>query len=87
MDSIVSITDREGNLKQEQMQNIINTYGGLDGEILYKDLTKTNGCLCFVYANQDNKMMRTSTVEQLDKFDDKWIVKTRNSIYTFLISR
>lgn len=87
MDSIVSITDREGNLKQEQMQNIINTYGSLDGEILCKDLTKTNGCLCFVYTNQDNKMMRTSTVEQLDKFDDKWIVKTRNSIYTFLISQ
>lgn len=87
MDRIVAIRDRDGDLKAEQMAHIIDTYGSLDGEILYKDLTRERGCLCFVYANQDAKMMRTSTIEKIDKTDDSWVVTTRNSIYVFEVNK
>lgn len=86
MDRIIGIRDKDGDLKAEQMARIIDTYGSLDGEILYKDLVKEGCCLCFVYANQDAKMMRTSTIKKIDKRDNNWVVTTRNSIYVFEIN-
>lgn len=87
MDKIIDIRDRDGNTKAEQLAYIIEEYGNLDGEIVHKDFVREEICLCFIYANQDAKMLRTSTIEKIVKEDKKWVVTTRNSVYVFEVSK
>lgn len=83
MYKIKSITDKDGNVKQEQIDRIISIYGSLDGDIYYKQRIMVGGNLCFIYANQDNKMMITSIIESISEYDNIYKVETRNSVYEF----
>ena len=78
---IVNITDREGNVKQDFIDELQLIHTELVGEILYSELIKAGCHFCFVWNDDTGKMLRTSTIE--DYFNNKDTVKvvTRNSIY------
>ena len=78
---IVNITDREGNVKQDFIEELHLIHPELVGEILHPELVKVGGHFCFAWNDDTGKMLRTSTIE--DCFNNKDTVKvvTRNSIY------
>ena len=78
---IVNITDREGNVKQDFIDELHLIHTELVGEILYPELIKVGGHFCFVWNDDSEKMLRTSTIEDYFSNEDTVKVVTRNSIY------
>ena len=86
MYKIISITDSQGVDKSH--------YATLDhpqllGEFENLNLLKdeiANGTqprCCFIWADDSNKMMRTSRVQSISEWDDKIKIVTENSCYVF----
>lgn len=86
---IVNITDREGNVKQDFIDELKVIHPELVGKILNKDIFKTKTsdlfmtCLHFEWADDTHKMLVTSIVTDYVEDGDKIVVTTMNSIYTF----
>lgn len=83
---IVNITDREGNIKQEFINELKAIHPNLIGEILDKEVLKNNlflSYLNFKWADNSNKMLRTSMVMDYVEDRDKIVVTTMNSVYIF----
>ena len=83
---IVNITDREGNVKQEFINELKVIHPELVGKILNKEVLKSGlfmSCLHFEWADDSNKMLKTSMVIDYVEDNDKIIVTTINSVYTF----
>ena len=78
---IISITDREGNDKIDFFNEMKSVHPSMSGEILYPKLTKVGGHFCFMWDDDTNKMLRTSTIEKYQNDGDIVEVITRNSIY------
>lgn len=78
---IVSITDREGNSKDDFFNEMQSVHPSMSGEILYPEYTKVGGHFCLVWDDDTDKMLRTSTIEKYENDGDKVEVVTRNSIY------
>ena len=81
MYKITNITDREGNIKQDFIDELKSVHLNLCGEILYPELTKVGCHFCFVWSDDTDKMLRTSTIEEYENNGDTVKVVTRNSIY------
>ena len=83
---ITNITDREGNVKQEFIDKLKSVHPNLKGRITNKGLLKGNlfmSCLHFEWADDSNKMLKTSMVMDYVEDENKIVVTTMNSIYTF----
>ena len=83
---IVNITDREGNVKQDFIDELKVIHPELVGKILNKEVLKSDlfmGRLHFEWADDSNKMLKTSIVMDYVEDNDKIIVTTMNSVYTF----
>ena len=81
MYKIVNITDREGNIKQDFIDEIKLTHPNMSGEIINKELLKAHICMDFMWNDNSGKMLETSSIEEYIENDDKVKVVTRNSIY------
>ena len=88
MYKITNITDRQGVVKQEFINDMKSAHGDeLLGDFIYYDYMKSNiehkpSC-CFEWADDSGKMMRTSEVESVTEYDNIIKIATRNSVYTF----
>ena len=83
---ITNVTDKEGNVKQEFIDELKVVHPKLVGKILNKEVLKSDlfvGCLHFEWADDSNKMLKTSIVMDYVEDNDKIIVTTMNSVYTF----
>ena len=86
MYKIISITDPQGNDKSESARQ---SHPQLLGDFYYLDMLKsgvTNGYephCCFIWADNPDKMMRTSRVQSISEWDDKIKIVTMNSMYVF----
>ena len=83
---ITNVTDKEGNVKQEFIDELKVVHPKLVGKILNKEVLKSDlfmDCLHFEWADDSNKMLKTSMVTDYVEDGDKIIVTTMNSVYTF----
>ena len=86
MYKIISITDKQGNDKSHYA---ILDHPQLLGDFCYLDMLKSrvaNGIephCYFIWADDSDKMMRTSRVQSMSEWDNKIKIVTRNSVYTF----
>lgn len=86
MYKIVSITDKQGNDKSHYATL---SHPQLLGDFYYLDMLKSgvaNGTqprCCFIWADDTDKMMRTSPVQSMSEYDGKIKVVTENSVYVF----
>ena len=81
MYKIANVTDREGIVKQDFINELKLDHPNLCGYILYPELTKVGCHFCFVWNDDTDKMLRTSTIEEYYNDVDTIKVVTRNSIY------
>ena len=84
MYKITNVTDRNGNVKEEFIEEMKEYHPSLSGEILHhKDLRSGMiPVLCLRWNDASGKMLRTSTVEDYEEMEDIITITTRNSIYT-----
>jgi hypothetical protein len=88
MHKITNVTDRQGVVKQEFINDMKAKHGDeLLGDFIYYDYMKSNiehkpSC-CFEWADNSGKMMRTSYVESVTEHDNIIKITTRNSVYEF----
>lgn len=83
---LVNVVDKEGNTKEEFIEELRKTHPKLLGKITNKGLLTGNlfmTCLHFEWADDSNKMLKTSMVIDYVEDNDKIIVTTMNSVYTF----
>ena len=83
---IVKITDRNGNDKGEVVDELRRVHPDLLGEIINEELLDSTlflSCLCFLWHDDTNKILRTSCVLEVEKDLYSMIVTTMNSIYYF----
>ena len=81
---ITNVTDRAGNVKQESIAQLKEDHPDLVGEIIYKENCEIyKDRLRFEWADDSNRMLLTSTVLDYAEDEDKVVVTTMNSIYTF----
>lgn len=78
---VISVTDREGNIKQDAINEMREICDSLVGEILYPEFVKEDYRLCLAWNNDSGRMMRTSLIESVDKENGYMKIVTRNSIY------
>lgn len=82
---IVSVTDKNGKLKNDFMDKMKAAHPSLEGEILNEDLLQSNmflGDLRFKWNDDSGKMLATSYVTDCERTEDKLVVSTMNSVYT-----
>ena len=86
MYKIISITDNLGNDKSDSHRQ---SHPQLLGEFYYLDMLKsgvsngTQPCCCFIWADDTDKMMKTSRVESITEYNNIVKIVTMNSVYTF----
>ena len=85
MYKIIQITDKQGNDKSHQATL---DHPQLLGDFYYLELRSgvANGTephCCFIWADDSDKMMRTSRVQSMSEWDNKIKVVTENSVYVF----
>ena len=86
MYKIISITDKQGNDKSHY---VTQSHPQLLGDFYYLDMLKsgvTNGYephCCFIWADDTDKTMRTSSVQSISEWDGKIKIVTMNSCYVF----
>lgn len=82
MYKITSIKDRNGIDKIDFYNEMKEIHSNMSGNILYPEYTKVGGHFCLVWDDDTEKMLRTSTIEDLVDNGNIIIVTTRNSVYT-----
>ena len=86
MYKIISITDKQGNDKSDSYRQ---SHPQLLGDFYYLDILKsgvangTQPSCCFIWADDTDKMMRTSRVQSMSEWDGKIKIVTENSCYVF----
>lgn len=83
---ITNVADKQGNVKQEFIDELKVVHPELVGKILNKEVLNSDlfmGCLHFEWADDSNKMLKTSMVMDYVEDNDKIIITTMNSVYTF----
>ena len=86
MYKIISIIDSQGNDKSDSARQ---SHPQLLGDFYYLDMLKSgvaNGTqprCCFVWADDTDKMTRTSPVQSMSEWDGKIKIVTMNSVYVF----
>ena len=86
MYKITNVTDRQGNVKRDFIDEIKELHPDLRGKIINQGDLRSNLFLCnlcFVWADEPDRMLRTSTVLDYVEDGDKIIATTMNSVYTF----
>ena len=86
MYKIISITDSQGNDKSHSTRQshpqLLGEFENLN--LLKGEIANGNHPHCyFIWADDSNKMMRTSRVESMSEWDDKIKIVTMNSCYVF----
>lgn len=81
MYKIVNVTNKQGNIKQDFINEMKSVHPNLTGEIMYPKYNIPGNCFCFVWNDDTDKMLRTSTIEEYDDNGSTIKVVTRNSIY------
>lgn len=90
MYKITNVTDKNGNVKEEFFNKMKSLHPELTGTIFHLDLfraTMINAPLLFIWNDDTNKALRTSTVQDFCEDGDNIVVTTRNSIYYLTKSR
>ena len=86
MYKIISITDHSNN---DKSASIRQSHPQLLGDFYYLDMLRsgvangTEPSCYFVWADDTNKMLRTSRVQSMSEWDNKIKVVTENSVYVF----
>ena len=86
MYKIISITDHSNN---DKSISIRQSHPQLLGDFYYLDMLKSGVAnriephCCFIWADDSDKMMRTSRVQSMSEWDNKIKVVTENSVYVF----
>lgn len=86
MYKVTNVTDKSGNVKEEFFDKMKSSNPGLTGTIFHLDLfraTMINAPLLFIWSDDSDKALRTSTVQDFYEDGDSIVVTTRNSIYYF----
>jgi hypothetical protein len=83
MYKIISITDRDGNVKEEFIKELEVAHPNMTGQLLYPITKEVVGMIrmCFIWADRSNKVLRTSIVEGYQETSELLKVITENSIY------
>lgn len=83
MYKIISITDRDGNVKEEFMKELEVVHPKMTGQLLYPITKNVVGMIrmCFIWADRSDKILRTSIVEGYQEANEFLKVITENSIY------
>lgn len=79
---ITTIKDRNGNDKIDFYNEMKTVHPNLSGEFLYPEYTKVGGHFCLLWDDDTEKMLRTSTIEDMVDDGDILTIITRNSVYT-----
>ena len=84
MYKIISVTDRDGNLKEDFMKNMEEAHPTMSGRIYgWPMLLKPGGYLGLVWNDASGKMLQTSYItDDVIREGRKLIITTLNSIYT-----
>lgn len=84
MYKIVSVTDRDGNLKEDFMRDMKKAHPTMSGELYYPYLSlRKGGYLGLVWDDASGKMLQTSRIiDDVIEDGNKLIITTLNSIYT-----
>ena len=86
MYKIISITDKQGvdksDITRQSHPQLLGEFENLN--LLKGEITNGNQpCCYFIWADDTDKMMRTSRVESMSEWDDKIKIVTENSCYLF----
>ena len=86
MYKIISITDKQGNDKSHYATldhpQLLGEFENLN--LLKGEIANGNHPHCyFIWADDSNKMLRTSRVQSISEWDDKIKIVTENSVYVF----
>lgn len=84
MYKIINVTDKEGNVKEEFMEELRETHPDMAGKLLYPITKETIGLIrmCLLWTDNSDKILRTSIVEDYEMKGNIVTVTTENSIYT-----
>ena len=86
MYKIISITDLQGNDKSDSTrQSHPQLLGYFQRLYEFRGLVAngTHPRCCFIWADDTDKMMRTSPVQSMSEWDGKIKIVTMNSVYLF----
>lgn len=79
---IVSVTDKNGNVKKDAIVQMKEVCSSLIGQVLYLGTYKAGDRFCMLWNNDSDRMLRTSPLEcELKNENNNIVVTTRNSIY------
>lgn len=81
MYKIINVTDKEGNIKQDFIDDLKSIHPNMSGEISYPEFTKVGSHFCFIWNDETNRMLRTTIIEEYENNGNDIKVVTRNSIY------
>lgn len=83
MYKITNITDRAGNIKTEFMKELVVVHPDMSGQLLYPITKDVVGLIrmCFIWADNSDKILRTSIIEDYHETNELLKVITENSIY------
>lgn len=83
MYKIIKITDRAGNPKTDFMKELTVVHPEMKGQLLYPITEDTVGLIrmCFIWADNSDKVLRTSIVKDYQETKELLKVVTENSIY------
>ena len=86
MYKIIKVTDREGNIKEEFMKQLMVDHPTMIGKLLYplnRELVDAGMMrLCFIWTDNSNKVLRTSIIQDYTQQNKTTVVTTENSVYT-----
>lgn len=75
------ITDKNGTIKSQYMDELRKVHPTMSGEIVDKHLLEMHICLHFLWNDDSGKMLCTSSIDKYETTDDYFIVYTLNSVY------
>lgn len=81
---IINVTDRAGNVKKEFMEKLQETHPEMSGVLLYpiSEESVEMMSLFFLWTDQSDKILRTTTIMGYEESNNIITVTTRNSVYT-----
>ena len=82
---IVSVKDKDGNEKTEFVEELRQNHPSMSGEWIYPFFVQNHGSFHLLWADQTDRCLVTSAVENFIQTDRKIVVETRNSVYEFEI--
>lgn len=78
---IENVTDREGNIKVDFINELKQLHPKLESNIIYKEFLSIGNFLCFLWNDDSEKMLRTSAIIDINYDDNIMIIETKNSVY------